>query len=250
MLKVIIIDDEKNARESLTSLINLLDLNIKIVGYADGVHSGVELLGKTSPDILFLDVEMLDGTGFNLLEKLNQIDFDVVFVTAYDKYALKAFQFNAANYLLKPVDLNKLESVLSRIIQNKQDKRENINLNNLIESYNANKFNKIIVNTTDTIEVIKIDDIVYIESDAHYSKIHLSSNKVVTTTKILKEFQELLVESNFFRIHRFYLINLNKLTKYIKGEGGYVILEGNIKLEVSRRNKKDLLNTISNQPLM
>ena len=243
MFKAVIIDDESKARNALKNLIEKHCSNISIVAEADCVKEGVEIIREYSPDIAFLDVQMPDGTGFDLLEQLDEIDFKIIFASAYDKFAIQAFRFSAIDYLLKPVEPEMLIEACSKLTGDSKISEINKKLEVLLN--NRNSFEKIALPTLDGINFVKIKDIIRCESDNNYTNIFINDGKKYFVSKTLKEFDEMLTPFNFFRIHKSHLINLNYLQKYNKGEGGYVIMEDGSELEVSRRRKEDFIRALS-----
>jgi len=243
MFKAVIIDDESKARNALKNLIEKHCSNIAVIAEADCVKAGVDIIKEYEPDIAFLDVQMPDGTGFDLLEQIGDIDFKIIFASAYDKFAIQAFRFSAIDYLLKPVEPEMLIEACSRLTGDSKISEINKKLEVLLN--NRNSFEKIALPTLDGINFVKIKDIIRCESDNNYTNIFLNDGKKHIVSKTLKEFDEMLTPFNFFRIHKSHLINLNYLQKYNKGEGGYVIMEDGSELEVSRRRKEDFIRALS-----
>ncbi len=243
MFKAVIIDDESKARNALKNLIEKHCSNIAVVAEADCVKAGVDIIKEYEPDIAFLDVQMPDGTGFDLLEQIGDIDFKIIFASAYDKFAIQAFRFSAIDYLLKPVEPEMLIEACSRLTGDSKISEINKKLEVLLN--NRNSFEKIALPTLDGINFVKIKDIIRCESDNNYTNIFLNDGRKYIVSKTLKEFDEMLTPFNFFRIHKSHLINLNYLQKYNKGEGGYVIMEDGSELEVSRRRKEDFIRALS-----
>jgi two-component system LytT family response regulator len=243
MFKAVIIDDESKARNALNNLIEKHCSNIAVVAEADCVKAGVDIIKEYSPDIVFLDVQMPDGTGFDLLEQLDEIDFKIIFASAYDKFAIQAFRFSAIDYLLKPVEPEMLIEACSKLTGDSKISEINKKLEVLLN--NRNSFEKIALPTLDGINFVKIKEIIRCESDNNYTNIFINDGKKYFVSRTLKEFDEMLTHFNFFRIHKSHLINLNYLQKYNKGEGGYVIMEDGSELEVSRRRKEDFIRVLS-----
>jgi two-component system LytT family response regulator len=243
MFKAVIIDDESKARNALKNLIEKHCSNIAVIAEADCVKAGVDIIKEYEPDIAFLDVQMPDGTGFDLLEQIGDIDFKIIFASAYDKFAIQAFRFSAIDYLLKPVEPEMLIEACSRLTGDSKISEINKKLEVLLN--NRNSFEKIALPTLDGINFVKIKDIIRCESDNNYTNIFLNDGKKYIVSKTLKEFDEMLTPFNFFRIHKSHLINLNYLQRYNKGEGGYVIMEDGSELEVSRRRKEDFIRALS-----
>jgi len=242
MLRTIIIDDEPHIRQTLEKLVKQFCPNVKLVAMADGVKSGVETIRKYHPDLVMLDIKMNDGTGFDLLKKLEPIDFKVIFITAYDQYAIKAIKFSAIDYLLKPVDPDELYDAVCKT-ENLVQKDFNTQLDTLTENLQsedkANK--KIILKTFDNIHLIKVYDINYCESEGSYTAIYLLNGKKIVVSNTLKDYDELLKDSGFYRVHKSYLINMRHIDRFEKTEGGYVVLENECKVPVASRKREQLL---------
>ncbi|MBN1339794.1 MAG: response regulator transcription factor [Bacteroidales bacterium] len=240
MIRVLIIDDEEKARTALRNLLEKHCPEIRILGEAGNVKSGLELIREEHPEAVFLDVQMPDGTGFNLLEQVGKIDFKVIFVSAYDKFAIQAFKFSAIDFLQKPVDPELLIEACTRLGKS-ESRFEEINKKLEVLLGNMNSFEKIALPTMDGIIFVKIKEITRCESDNNYTNIFLSTGQKIIVSKTLKEYDDMLTPFNFFRIHKSYLINLAYLQRYKKGEGGSVIMEDGTELEVSRRRKEEFL---------
>jgi two-component system LytT family response regulator len=235
--RVIIVDDEDGARESLSDLLEKYVPNVKIVAKAESSASAYEKIGKYKPDLVFLDIEMPFGNGFDLLERMQPVDFNIIFVTAYDHYAIKAIKFSALDYLLKPVDLDELRSAVERHRQSPQPvSRESYQ--NLLENLEPeNKTKKIALPDNSGITFVDIDDIIRCESDGNYTRFFLATGRKILVSKTLGEFENLLSDEGFFRVHRSHLINLSKITRFQKSDGGHVELSDGSKVEVSRRKR-------------
>jgi two-component system, LytTR family, response regulator len=242
MQRTIIIDDEAHIRESLADMLRSNCPNAKVVAMADGVQSGLKAIKTHRPNLLLLDIRMKDGTGFDLLEKLESIDFRIIFITAFDQYAIKAFKFSALDYLLKPVESGDLKAAVDKadkLSQKEINTQLNTLVNNLQTDEQAKK--KIILKTFDNIHLVKIKDILYIESDGRYSTFYLLPGDKVIISEALKYYHEMLDDAGFFRVHKSFLINLEYIQRFEKAEGGYVILEGGAKVPVASRKREDLL---------
>lgn len=242
MLRTIIIDDEDHQRSIIQKMVDRSCHNIKLVAQADGVKSGVEVIKKYKPDLVLLDIKMEDGTGFDLLDNLHPIDFKVIFITAFDQYAIRAFRCSAIDYLLKPLDPDELAQAVEKaehVIQ----KNFNSQLENLKEHLSAESTanKKIIIKTYDTVHLVPISEILYCESDGNYTSIHLTTDPKIIVSVSLKDYDDMLGDSGFFRIHKSYLINLRHIRRFEKAEGGLVVLNGEIKLPVASRKREHLL---------
>lgn len=250
MIKAIIIDDDVNLREGMKGLLELYAPDINIIGEADSVKSGVEIVNKLNPQVVFLDIQMNDGTGFDMLEKLSEINgkvtSHVVFITAYEHYAIKAFRFSALDFLLKPVGPDELEKVIDKIrnVLDKDNDYSHIDL--LLENIRkkADNFKRIALSNSDGIHLIEISDIIRCESDDNYTNFHIKNRKPILISKTLKEYEELLAEHDFVRIHQSHLINLSYIKSYVKKENGFVLMTDDSQLPISQRKKDHLQEVI------
>lgn len=246
MIKAILIDDDKNLREGMKGLLSRFAPTIKIIGEADSVASGIEVMNRLEPQVVFLDIQLNDGTGFDILEKLAEqnktIKSNVVFITAHEQYAIKAFRFSALDFLLKPVDPEELQKVIVKIETVLENKNDYSHIDLLLENIrkNVDNFKRIALSTSDGIHLFDISDIIRCESTDNYTKFYIRNNKPVLISKTLKEYEELLKEHNFERIHQSHLINLNYLKSYIKKDGGYVVLKDESRLPISQRKRERL----------
>ncbi|MFN3850405.1 MAG: LytR/AlgR family response regulator transcription factor [Spirosomataceae bacterium] len=244
MLKVIIIDDEEDARYLLRKALeeNFRD-SVQIVGEADGFKKGVALLQSVPCDVAFLDIKMPDGTGFDILKTLEDYSFSVVFITAFDRFAIKAFEFSAVGYLVKPFKTSDLTKTIERIInQREKNSKESAPFKILLESYSEQKIRKIVVPNADGFTVVMLEEILYINSVRNYSEFHLVNNTRVLTSKPLINYDSLLSEQGFFRIHHSYLVNLSHLKAFVRSEGGAVKMANGDLLPVSRQKKSELMD--------
>lgn len=244
MLKAIIVDDEPKARENLQILLQDFVKGVEVVALCQDIAEAMEAVNTKSPDIVFLDIQLQRETGFDLLTRLKDINFEVIFTTAYTEYAIKAFKFSAIDYLLKPIDIEDLKKAVGKV-----EKRVNNNMNSRLKELVQNlKFGsvenyKLALPTLEGLVFIKINDIIYCEASSNYTQIYTSEGKYLVS-KTLKEYDELLSDHNFFRIHNSYLININSIKKYVKGDGGYVVLNNDTSLDVSKRKKEAFLTKV------
>ncbi len=242
MLKAIIVDDELKARENLQILLQDFVKGAEVVALCQDIDEAVEAVDLHSPDVVFLDIQLQRETGFDLLTRFDQIDFEVIFTTAYTEYAIKAFKFSAIDYLLKPIDIEELKLAVGKV-----EKRVTHNmtsrLTQLVQHLKNGSDFRIALPTLEGLVFLNVQDILYCEAASNYTQIFTAQEKY-TVSKTLKEYDELLSDHNFFRIHNSYLININSIKKYVKGDGGYVVLNNNISLDVSKRKKEAFLNRI------
>ncbi|WP_456442042.1 LytR/AlgR family response regulator transcription factor [Psychroserpens sp.] len=242
MIKSVIIDNEKKSRKTLSNFLRKYCKNVEVLGEADGVSTGIELIKNKNPELVFLDIEMTDGTGFKLLESIEDIQFSVIFVTAYSAYAIKAFKISAIAYLLKPINPQELIEAIEKY----QKEIGLKGIHNKLEVLLGNQSNvkKIAFPTSEGIELVKLNQIVHCEADDNYTSIFLANEKRIVVSKTIKEYDTMLSDFGFYRIHQSHLVNLDYIAKYNKNDGGYVVLENGKKLPVSRRNKQEFLEKL------
>ena len=244
-LKVFVIDDEYQGRNILCKMLAEYFPDIIITGEASTVKEGVEGIKKANPDLVLLDIEMTDGTGFDVLQQLENRDFRIIFVTAHDEYALKAFRFNAVDYLIKPIILTELQEAIDKATGYLPEKKfaSDEQLENLARHIlNPKKVHdKIAVPTSDGFVLITINDILFCHANGNYTEFHLLNNKQLLSSYTLKQYHELLIDQNFFRAHRSYLINLAHVKMYKRGDGGTVIMNDGSEIEISKQNKEAFL---------
>ena len=245
MARTLIVDDEQHCLEELQHLLKPYRDSVEIVGYAKSVEEGVLLIHEKRPDLVFLDVQIGKQTGFDLLQQVPSSTFDVIFTTAYDKYAVDAFKFSALDYLLKPIEPNELKRSLEKHQRHASTKYLERKMDVLMHNLsNMNGVKKITVPTLEGYEFLETSEIVRCQSDANYTEIFLGSGKKLMVSRTLKSFEELLGDEHFFRVHYSHLINLKKVRKYIKGKGGHVVMKDNTSIEVSTRRKEEFLNQL------
>lgn len=245
MIRALIIDDEKDARYLLKNLLQQKYGHlITVVDEADDVDTGINSIKQHRPDLVFLDIKMPQGTGFDLLEKLDKVDFEVIFITAYDNFAVKAFRFSAFGYLLKPIKSADLDDTIGRLqnymelLKQGTDKRLKV----LIESFGDDKkVRKIVVSNMEGFKVIELDSVLRLEGDRNYTHFIIAGKNRITTSRTLVDYEELLNEYGFFRIHQSTLINLRHVTGYIKGDGGTVEMTDGKSFQVARNRKQHFL---------
>ena len=240
-LKVFVVDDEFQSRNILCKMLSEHFQDISIAGEASNVEEAIEGLKKQEPDILFLDIEMHNATGFDLLKQLDKKNFQIIFVTAHDEYALKAFRFNAIDYLLKPIILSELKDAIHKVREKRftsDDQLENITrfINNPKKT-----LDKIAVPTSDGFVLVPLNDIIYCHANGNYTEFHLVNSKQLLSSYTLKQYHDLLTDHHFFRTHRSYLINLAYVKMYRRGEGGTAIMQDGSEVEISKQNKEAFL---------
>lgn len=238
MIKVIIIDDEQNAVQSLRTILSEYCDDIEICGTAGSALDGIKIINQLRPDLVFLDVEMPHGTGFDMLDAIQERFFKVVFTTAYNHYAIKAIKYSALDYLLKPLDIDEVIAVVKKIQtaseppEITQKKYDNF-LNNIKEPEKK----RVLLPTNEGIIFFFLSDIIRVEADGSYSKIYLSEKKILYISKNIKEIESLFSDERFFRTHNSYLINLDCISKYLNKDGGCIEMNDKAEIPLSRRKK-------------
>lgn len=247
-MQVVIIDNEAPIRRTLKQILKLYCPGVEVIGEANGVQSGLELLAEQEPDLVFLDIEMNDGTGLDLLQQIPNREFEVVFVTAYDRYALEAFKFSAIDYLLKPVDPDDLVDAVNRA-KEARDKANlsvqlSVLLNNMQSMSQGEK--KIVLRDTESIYVLEVKEIIRCQAEGSYTRFFLGDDTEVLVSRHLKSYEQMLAGYGFFRSHHSHLINLHQIKRFDKSDGGMLIMRDQSSLPVSSRRKTQLLDLLEN----
>ena len=244
MIKAIIIDDEKDSRQILASYLAKYCADVKVCGMGDSVNAGLELIREHQPDVVFLDIEMPYGNGFDLLDKIEEITFETVFVTAFDHYAIQALNQSAAYYLLKPLDIDELVKAVDKIREEKRS-TDFARHARLLKENTKGSQQKIMLPTMEGFEIVSIDTILYCEAVDNFTRFYFESNAPLLICRTLKYFEEVLSPHRFLRIHRSFVINPDHVVRYSKGKGGAVTMKNNQELEISPNKKKDFLDLFS-----
>ncbi len=247
MINALIVDDEKLGRDTISGLLKKYCKNVNILGECDNIGSAKKIIEEQQPELLFLDIAMPGGGGFELLKSLGDFKFDVIFVTAHEEYILRALRYSAVDYLLKPIDEDELMAAVEQAERRKNEKYQKNNIKNLIKEYfsgTPNAMNNICIPTSRGFQVIKLEDIVCCEANNTYTIIYMANNDQVLSTKPLADYDLTLSDSGFVRVHKSWLVNLKHVKEYRRGEGGVVILTGDKAVDVSRRKKEFFLNEL------
>lgn len=244
MINALIVDDEAKGRQFLKQLLEKFTPGVKVIAEAAGGKEALQVIETLSPDLVFLDIEMPGLSGIEMLRQLHQINFAVVFVTAFNRYAVDAFRLGALDYLLKPVSPSDLQQAVTRVENSRAMQAQNrTRLHEFARQY-GQTFNKITIPSLQGFEFIDFTDIIYLQSDSNYTRVKLKEGKTIVATRLLGDFEEMLEPYNFFRVHKSYIINLAHMRKYTKGDGGTVMMSDGSEMDVSRRMKEAFLQRI------
>mgnify|MGYP000331552747 CR=1 FL=1 len=246
MIKAVIIDDEIAIQEMNSRFLADYFPEIELVGLADSIKNGVELIRRQNPDLVLLDIELTDGTGFQLLQKLQPYNFKVVFITGFDSYAIKAIKFSAIDYILKPVNETEFQQAVQRAVEliNKNENTQpqvEVLMNSFKKEF---KNKKLVLRTSEFLHIINISDIYFCKSDNSYTTFYFEGNEKILVSKSLKDYEGLLSDYGFFRPHQSFLVNLNHIKKVDKTDGGFIVMENKKEIPVSLRQMKNLVGLL------
>jgi len=242
-IKAALIDDEIGAREAIAHLLEMYCPQVDLVAEAASVQEGITMLTAAQPEVLLLDIKMNDGTGFDLLEQLPDLECLVIFITAYDQYALQALKCSAVDYLLKPIDPHELTQAFEKATKALSLTQQRLKIDTLRDNVNWNS-RKVILTTQESIHVVSVDDIIRCEATSNYTQFYLTNNRRLLVSQTLKEYEDLLQPYPFYRLHHTHLINLRHLERYNKKDGGFVIMSDQSTVPVSVRRKEQLLQLL------
>ncbi len=242
-IKVVIIDDEPGNIVTLSELLKEYCPELTIAGTASNPLAGFDLILQTQPEIVFLDIEMPFGNAFDFLDKFEQINFEVVFVTAFSNYALKAIKYAALDYILKPVDSGELQLAVEKAMKRLDEKSINTRIASMLNNLNgeSKEIQKIGLSSMEGFDIEEVQQIMYLIADGSYTEVYIRNKKKQLVSKNLKEFEDILPASLFCRVHHSHLININFVKKYVKGRGGHVEMEDGIRIEISARKRDAFL---------
>jgi two-component system LytT family response regulator len=242
MFKAIIVDDESHCRESLKILLAENCPDIIVTDSFSSAKKAMESITRNPPDLVFLDIEMPGMNGFDMLEKLNQHNLPIIFTTGYDQYAIKAFHYSAIDYLVKPIDPGELKFAIEKLVSQKSPPVPEQFEMLLSRIYKKKSFNKIAIPTGEGFELVAADQVLYLEANNTYTHVIIKNRPKLIACRTLKEMEEQVEDHEFFiRVHNSYIVNLNEVVKYVRGEGGYLLMSDNKTVNVSRSRKEDLL---------
>lgn len=244
-MNVVIIDDEEQCRVLLRKLFTQYCSVNSVIGEANGVKSGIELIKKNKPDLVFLDIQMNDGTGFDLLDQIDDIQFKVIFITAFDNYAIKAFKYSAIHYILKPIDYEELKEAYKRCLA---DNHGNNFIPNAVDSYRSGKFESLVLKNSGEIHCVNFTDIEYIQAEGSYCTFYLVNQSKIVVSKPLKEYEAILPKPLFIRTHKSYLVNIKSIYAFQYSTLKITMQSENI-IPVSRRRKNDFISCIKDEKI-
>lgn len=247
MIRGIIVEDERHSRETLRGMLDRYCKNVEIVAETDSYRGGLKEIREHHPDVVFLDIQMPDGSGFRMLEELDEINFEIIFTTAFDQFAIKAIKYSALDYLLKPIDPEELVRALKKVETKLSNQKVNQNIQVLLDNIKARDADphKIILSTSEKIHIIETDQIIRCESDNYYTNFFLSDGKKILVSKTLKENEQLLSDHNFIRPHKSHLVNVKFIKGFLKYDGGYIEMTDGSRIPVSRRKREKIIEVIT-----
>lgn len=246
-MTALIIDDELHCSESLELMLERYCPETKVIGVTNDPIKGLGMITALKPDVVFLDIEMPHLSGFDLISKIGTVDFEIVFTTAYNEFAIQAFKVNAVDYLLKPISKTELVEATKKVKQRLSNQPDSLNLHALINGLGIQKplSGKIALSSMEGLDFVEIDHIIRCEADSNYTDVIIENRKTITVSKTLKELEEQLSSQPFMRVHNSHLVNLNKIAKYQRGAGGYLIMENGDQVQVSRSKKAEFLDNLN-----
>ncbi len=246
MKKAIIIDDENRTRDLIAKMINSFGLDIEAISAADSVESGIKAIEEHKPDLVFLDIQMPDGTGFDLLKSIEKKNFDVIFITAHEEFAIKAIKFSALDYILKPVDPTELKAAVERALVSMNTTREDSQYDALQNNMQAQQKRRLVLKTQESVHVVDLEQIIRCEADRNYTSFFLTGGKKILVSKTLKEYETLLTGYNFLRVQQSHLVNLDYVDRYDKGNGGSVVMKDGSEVPLSPAKREIFFKILEN----
>ncbi|MEN9999946.1 MAG: hypothetical protein RI922_2936 [Bacteroidota bacterium] len=246
MKKALIIDDENRTRELIAKMITSFGFDIEAIPAGENVQSGIKAIEEIKPDIVFLDIQMPDGTGFDVLRSVKNKNFEVVFITAHEEFAIKAIKFSALDYLLKPIDPSELRAAVERAIQAVDDKKEDSQFDALQNNIQPNQKRRLVLKTQESVYVVELHEIIRCEADRNYTSFFLVGGKKILVSKTLKEYETLLSSHNFLRVQQSHLINLDYVDRYDKGNGGSVVMKDGSEVPLSPAKRDIFFKILEN----
>ena len=246
MKKVLIIDDENRTRDLIAKMIDSFGFDVETIPEGESVESGINAIIKNKPDIVFLDIQMPDGTGFDVIRSIENKTFEVIFITAHEEFAIKAIKFSALDYLLKPVDTLELKAALEKAIIAVDQRKEGVQFDALQSNINPNEKKRLVLKTQESVHVVELDDIIRCEADRNYTSFFLIGNRKILVSKTLKEYETLLSGHNFLRVQQSHLVNIDYVDRYDKKNGGAVVMKDGSEVPLSPAKREAFLNKLEN----
>ncbi|MEM7037785.1 MAG: LytTR family DNA-binding domain-containing protein [Bacteroidota bacterium] len=248
-ITAIIVDDEANGRAFLQKMLSEFCPEVELLGMAESAAAGEALIREHKPELVFLDVQMPFATGFDMLQKIGEIDFDVIFTTAHDNYAIRAIKFSALDYLLKPIDITELQEAVGKALVQREARDKDAKMENFLNYLKVGEKlpERLALPASDGLIFVQVADIVRCEADGAYTKLYLLNAEKIMISRNLKGIEQLLAGYRFFRVHHSHLINLDHVRKYVRGKGGHLLMEDGVKVDVSVRRKESFMQALSGQ---
>ncbi|MBM3185156.1 MAG: response regulator transcription factor [Bacteroidetes bacterium] len=246
MKKILIIDDEKPTREFIRRMLESLKLNAAIFIDGENVESGIKAIEEIQPDLVLLDIQMPDGNGFDVLRRVQYKKFEVIFITAFQEFAIQAIKFSALDYILKPIDMEELQSSVIRALDAIHEEADESQFSVLQNNIQPNQKRKLVLKTLESIHVVDIDNIIRCEADKNYTSFFLADGKRILVSKTLKDYDTMLADHSFFRAQQSHLININFIERYDKQDGGYVIMKDGASVPLSPAKKEQFFQLLEN----
>lgn len=246
MKRILIIDDEKRIRDFVKRMIESFGFDVEVYTDGENVETGLKAIQELKPDIVFLDIQMPDGTGFDLLNQVGEKGFELIFITAFQEYAIMAIKFSALDYILKPIDAEELKTALQNALDTIDFKKEETQYEALTHNLNANQKRKLVLKTQESVHVVDLNEIIRCEADKNYTFFYLNSGKKILVSRTLKDFELLLANHGFFRVQQSHLINLEYIDRYDKSEGGSVIMKDGAAVPLSTAKKEQFFQILEN----
>jgi two-component system LytT family response regulator len=246
MIRTVLVDDEIDSIRVLQKLLDSFCPQVAVVGTASGVETALQVIRDTSPDLVFLDIEMSQGNAFDLLNQLQPLQFQFIFVTAFDDYAIRAFKYSAVDYLLKPVDIDDLRSAIGKMQERPLEKDLSQKMRVLLEHMGTLQMSrqKMAIPTITGLLFVPVQEILRFEAKGNYTTIYMANNDTIMATKTIKDYEEVLPETIFCRIHNSHIINLSRIKEYQKGRGGVVVMEDGTVIEVASRRREEFMRRL------
>lgn len=246
MTKILIVDDEARTRELISKMIDSFGYDLETIPEGSNVQTAIDAIHRHDPDIVFLDIQMPDGTGFDVIRSIEDKHFEVIFITAHEEFAIKAIKFSALDYLLKPVDTLELKGALDRALESIQQKKEDAQFEALQKNINPSEKRRLVLKTQESVHVVELDDIIRCEADRNYTSFYLKDNRKILVSKTLKEYETLLSAHNFLRVQQSHLININYVDRYDKKNGGAVVMKDGSEVPLSPAKRDIFFNRLEN----